>query len=166
MPPEMKSCPSTISTAIEYQRRAVDGLLKSSANAQCAMPNAQCPLPTKDQGPRTKDQGPRTKNQGLFRVEGMPDWFITERFDVRAKAPAGLSMEPFAEVRGQLLRSLLEDRFKLKARLVTKETAAMVITLARADERPAQEQLGLRIRTGRAPVEVLVIESVDRPTDN
>ena len=65
----------------------------------------------------------------------MPDWFTTERFDVRAKAPAGLSMEPFAEVRGELLRSLLEDRFKRKARLVTKEMAAMVITLARADGR-------------------------------
>jgi len=38
----------------------------------------------------------------LFRVEGMPDWFTTERFDVRAKAPAGLSIEPLAEVRGQL----------------------------------------------------------------
>jgi uncharacterized protein (TIGR03435 family) len=212
----------------------------------------------------------------LFRVEGMPDWFTTERFDVTAKAPAGLSMEPFAEVRSQLLRSLLEDRFKLKARLVTKEMPAMVITLARDDgrlgpqfrksavdcgaaiaaargrgagpvgprepvcalgggsggpicgravtmaqitlglsgvyqrpvvdmtgldgrfdfdlsftpdnpggpgvafgstcaaqrgDRPAfstalQEQLGLRIRAGRAPVEVLVIDSVERPAEN
>jgi uncharacterized protein (TIGR03435 family) len=25
----------------------------------------------------------------LFRVEGMPDWFTSERFDVTAKAPAG-----------------------------------------------------------------------------
>ena len=69
----------------------------------------------------------------LFRVEGMPDWFTTERFDVRAKAPAGLSIEPLAEVRGQLLRSLLEDRFKLKARLLTKESPAMIVTLARQD---------------------------------
>ena len=57
----------------------------------------------------------------LFRVEGMPDWFSSERFDVTAKAPAGLSMEPFAVVRGQLLRSLLEDRFKLKAHRETRE---------------------------------------------
>ena len=56
----------------------------------------------------------------LFRVEGMPAWFTTERFDVSAKAPAGLSMEPLGAVRGQLLRSLLEDRFNLKARLVRK----------------------------------------------
>src|SRR5687768_18576658 len=31
----------------------------------------------------------------LFQVEGMPDWFTTERFDVSAKAPAGLVAEPF-----------------------------------------------------------------------
>jgi uncharacterized protein (TIGR03435 family) len=214
----------------------------------------------------------------LFRVEGMPDWFSTERFDVSGVAPAGLKMEPFAEVRSQLLQSLLVDRFKLKARLVTKEVPAMIVSLARADgrlgprlrrssvecqtavaggargrgesppptprepvcglggssagpicgravtmtqltdglggvyQRPVvdmtglegrfdldvsftpdnpggpgvsfgavcnssnadaptlstalQEQLGLRIRSGRAPVEVLVIDSVERPTDN
>jgi uncharacterized protein (TIGR03435 family) len=71
----------------------------------------------------------------LFRVEGMPDWFTTERFDVTAKAPAGLSVEPVAEVRLQLLRSLLEDRFRLKARLVTKAMPAMILTLARDDGR-------------------------------
>ena len=211
----------------------------------------------------------------LFRVEGMPDW-VTERFDVRAKAPAGLSMEPSAGVRTRLLRSLLEDRFNLKARFVTKEMPAMLVTLAREDghlgpqfrtsnvdceaaiaaargrssgpvtprepvcalggssaspicgravtmaqltlglsgvyqrpvvdmtgltgrfdfdlaftpdnpggpgvafgaicsgqsgDRPAlstamQEQLGLRIRSGRAPVEVLVIDSIERPKEN
>src|SRR5688500_6478373 len=71
----------------------------------------------------------------LFRVEGMPDWFTTERFDVVAKAPAGLSVEPLAVVRGQLLRSLLEDRFTLKARLVTKAMPAMLLSMARDDGR-------------------------------
>src|SRR5687768_7930017 len=71
----------------------------------------------------------------LFRVEGMPDWFTTERFEVVAKAPAGLSVEPLAVVRGQLLRSLLEDRFTLKARLVTKAMPAMILSMARDDGR-------------------------------
>ena len=71
----------------------------------------------------------------LFQVQGMPDWFTTERFDVSAKAPAGMVTEPFVEVRGQLLRSLLEDRFKLKARLVTKPMPALILTLAREDGR-------------------------------
>lgn len=75
----------------------------------------------------------------LYRVEGMPDWFTTERFDINAKAPAGLAAD--ADVRAQLLRGLLEDRFKLKARLVTKETPGMVLTLVRGDGR-----LGSRLR--------------------
>ena len=71
----------------------------------------------------------------LFQVQGMPDWFTTERFDVSAKAPAGLVMEPLVDVRTRLLQSLLEDRFKLKARLVTREVPAMILTLARDDGR-------------------------------
>ena len=71
----------------------------------------------------------------LFRVEGMPEWFTSERWDFSAKAPAGVKMEPLADVRSELLKSLLEDRFKLKARLVTKDMPAMVLTLARGDGR-------------------------------
>lgn len=87
----------------------------------------------------------------LFRVEGMPDWFTTERFDVSAKAPAGLSMEPFGAVRGQLLRSLLEDRFNLKAHLVTKEVPAMILTRARDDGR-----LGPRLHKSPVDCELAV----------
>lgn len=69
----------------------------------------------------------------LYRVEGMPDWFSSERFDISAKAPAGLNAD--ADMRAQLLRSLLEDRFKLKARMVTREVPGMVLTMRRADGR-------------------------------
>jgi uncharacterized protein (TIGR03435 family) len=54
-------------------------------------------------------------------------------------------------VRGPLLRSLLEDRFKLKARLVTKEMPAMIITLARDDGR-----LGLRLRRSDVDCEAAI----------
>ena len=93
----------------------------------------------------------------LFLVEGMPDWFATERFDVSAKAPAGLSMEPLDQVRGRLLRSLLEDRFHLKARLVTKEMPAMILTLARADGR-----LGPRMRASNVDCEAAIAEARGR----
>jgi uncharacterized protein (TIGR03435 family) len=85
----------------------------------------------------------------LYLVEGMPDWFTTERYDVTAKAPAGLSMEPFAEVRGRLLRSLLEDRFKLKARRVTKEMPALMLGFARDDHR-----LGAKLRASNVDCDV------------
>jgi uncharacterized protein (TIGR03435 family) len=81
----------------------------------------------------------------LYRVEGMPDWFTSERYDITAKAPAGLSMEPFDAVRGRLLRSLLEDRFRLKAQMVTKEVPAMILAFARDDRR-----LGTKIRRSNA----------------
>ncbi len=87
----------------------------------------------------------------LFRVEGMPDWFTSERFDVSAKAPAGLKMEPFAEVRGKLLRGLLEDRFKLKARLTNKEMPAMIVSLARSDGR-----LGPQLRASSVDCEAVL----------
>ena len=77
----------------------------------------------------------------LYRFEGMPDWFTSERFDITGKAPAGLVVEPLAEVRAQLLRSMFEDRFKVKARLVTRDVQGMVVTLAHADGR-----LGPRLR--------------------
>jgi uncharacterized protein (TIGR03435 family) len=71
----------------------------------------------------------------LYLVEGMPEWFTSERYDVTAKAPAGLNMEPFGEVRGRLLRSLLEDRFTLKARFVTKEMLTLMLGFSRDDHR-------------------------------
>jgi uncharacterized protein (TIGR03435 family) len=77
----------------------------------------------------------------LYRFEGMPDWFTSERFDITGKAPVGLVMEPLLDVRAQLLRGMFEERFRIKARLVTKNVQGMVVTLARSDGR-----LGPRLR--------------------
>jgi uncharacterized protein (TIGR03435 family) len=81
----------------------------------------------------------------LFRVENMPDWFTSERYDITAKAPDGLSRESSATVRGRLLRSLLEERFAMKARMVTKEVPAMLLGFARDDHR-----LGTKLRRSNA----------------
>lgn len=70
----------------------------------------------------------------LHRVEGMPDWFTSERWDVTGKAPAGL-VNVTPDQRTEMLRGLLEDRFALKTRMVTKDMPGMVITLARSDGR-------------------------------
>jgi uncharacterized protein (TIGR03435 family) len=73
----------------------------------------------------------------------MPAWFMTERFDISAKAPAGLTAD--ADMRARLLRGLLEDRFTLRTRMVSREAAGMVLTMARADAR-----LGQRLRKSNA----------------
>ena len=179
-----------------------------------------------------------------FLVVGGPDWAATERFDLTAKSSSP-TITP-NEMRA-MLRTALEDRFKLRARMVTQERPIYTLVRARADrapgprlvstpgpcdpsdprrvcgfsftgsrlssravtvarlaaelrgivERPVvdatgleglyeitlewspdqqgdgpslftalQEQLGLRLESGRGPVEVLVIDSAERPMEN
>jgi uncharacterized protein (TIGR03435 family) len=63
---------------------------------------------------------------------GLPDWFETDRWDIQAKAPDGVTTQP------QMLamaRQLLADRFGLSARRETREVPAYALTLAHADGR-------------------------------
>ena len=58
-----------------------------------------------------------------------------------------------------MMRALLVERFRLKAHFETREKTIYVMTFAREDK-----QLGLKLEPLRRPVEILVVESVDRPT--
>jgi uncharacterized protein (TIGR03435 family) len=178
-----------------------------------------------------------------FRLEGAPAWTREERFVIAAKADRPISDEE----RRMMLRTLLAERFRLKARFESRERTIYVMTVLRADKqlgsglkprpecatekcpsggsgrqdaiqmravtltqladgmlssvrgelirdetgvaglfdvemswrpetstdpddaRPSfftamQEQLGLKLEPMRRPVEVLVVESIDRPT--
>lgn len=64
-----------------------------------------------------------------LRIEGAPDWIVTERFDVVAKYPA----EAPARTVNLMLRELLRDRFKLAAHLETREVPIYALAMARAD---------------------------------
>jgi uncharacterized protein (TIGR03435 family) len=57
------------------------------------------------------------------KILGGPDWLETDRFDVIAKAPAGVGKESL----NSMLRSLLADRFKLVAHSDTKPVLAYVL---------------------------------------
>ena len=179
----------------------------------------------------------------FFRVVGVPAWTRDAHFDIAAKAAGPISDEQ----RRLMLRSLLVERFHLKAHFEMREHTVYVMTLARADKslgpglkprpecdaspcesggtgrqdsivirnvtlsqfasgmlsnvrrelvfdetgvpgrfdvelswrpetstdtddvRPAlvtaiQEQLGLKLEPQRRPIEMLVIESIDRPS--
>jgi uncharacterized protein (TIGR03435 family) len=60
-------------------------------------------------------------------IEGAPDWFFREGFDVNAKY-AG---QPTPEQTRAAWRAVFGDRFKLKARIDTREVPAFAVVLAR-----------------------------------
>ena len=64
-----------------------------------------------------------------FRVVGGPAWIEIDRFDVEATAGAAVSSE---QIRA-MARTLLEDRFRLKAHTETRELPIYVLSFARRD---------------------------------
>ena len=124
----------------------------------------------------------------IEQIEGAPAWLTDEHFDVTAKAFAPFSPSNQWQ---EMLRTLLEERFKLRARREPKEAAGFVVVMARSDtpqnflgqsfdrERfptidpagPAlgtafEEQLGLKLQPRRVPRDTIVIEHIERPSPN
>lgn len=72
---------------------------------------------------------------GSTRLSPLPNWTLTEKFDIEAKAranaiPPGL---PYREVRArnqQMMRELLADRFKLWMRIENKSMPVYVLSVA------------------------------------
>lgn len=64
---------------------------------------------------------------GLDRIEGAPDWFSREGYDVNAV----VSGRPTPEQSRELWRAVFAERFKLKAHYETREVPAYDVVLAR-----------------------------------
>jgi uncharacterized protein (TIGR03435 family) len=64
-----------------------------------------------------------------FRLVGAPRWTHEERFDIQAKASRSITDDE----RRQMLRSLLVERFQLKAHFESREQTVYLMTPARAD---------------------------------
>ena len=65
-----------------------------------------------------------------FRIVGVPQWVQRDRFDITARPPDGASPNPLA-----MLRTLLEDRFKLRVHRESGEQPAYALLIARTDGR-------------------------------
>src|SRR6516165_916633 len=63
------------------------------------------------------------------KVIGIPDWTITERFDINARAAGPIT----ADERRLMMQALLADRFKLVARKEKRELTILALMLNRAD---------------------------------
>lgn len=78
-------------------------------------------------------------NASLFRPEeqivGGPGWIDSDRFDIEAKAAAEFVPDPDGVTRQHLamLRTLLEDRFQVKARMEKRELPIYALVLAKKD---------------------------------
>ena len=65
-----------------------------------------------------------------FQIVGGPNWLATDRFDIVAKAPDGITGPD--QIR-PMVRALLADRFKLVAHNETREMPIFSLVVARAD---------------------------------
>jgi uncharacterized protein (TIGR03435 family) len=63
------------------------------------------------------------------KLSGVPDWAVTERFDIAARAAGPVTQEE----RRMMLQALLADRFKLVARREMREVSILALMLARND---------------------------------
>jgi bla regulator protein blaR1 len=65
-------------------------------------------------------------------VANQPDWFNSERYDIRGKAPDGVEVFPNM---APLLRSLLQDRFGLQTHTEQRDLPTYDLVMARSDGR-------------------------------
>jgi len=72
-----------------------------------------------------------TWNLQNFQIVGGADWINNDRWDITAKAPEGVPIQP-AQVM-QMMRGLLADRFKLVVHNETRDMPVYALVLARAD---------------------------------
>jgi len=80
-------------------------------------------------------------------IEGGPGWVYSERFTINARA-AG---DPGPSVtRGRMLQALLEERFNLKVRRVSKEVPVYALTIAKGGPKlePFQEGSCIELKPG------------------
>src|SRR5262245_42640716 len=62
-----------------------------------------------------------------FQVSGGPDWFASEKYDIEAKAEGNATPR---QMTGPLLQLLLEQRFKLSVRRITRELPVYFLTVS------------------------------------
>jgi uncharacterized protein (TIGR03435 family) len=66
-------------------------------------------------------------------IIGVPEWAQSERYDVVARVPPGIALS--AAVQQEMMRGLLEERFKLATHKETRELPVYALVTARGDGR-------------------------------
>lgn len=95
-----------------------------------------------------------------IRILNGPDWIGSERYDINAKATTEFIPSPDGPSRDLLLmiRSLLEERFKLRAHRETRELPVYELVVARTDRR-----LGPEMRKPAADCDAAIAAGIPPP---
>jgi uncharacterized protein (TIGR03435 family) len=103
-----------------------------------------------------------------FQLTGGPDWMQSERYDIQAKAPDGAVVT--GNTMNVMLQTMLADRFKLKVRRETRESAVYELVFARGDRRLGEKlrqtdadcvaRLGDGTRLAAAPAQIGPLDAI------
>jgi uncharacterized protein (TIGR03435 family) len=95
------------------------------------------------------------------KLTGVPDWAVTERYDINARAAGPVTPEE----RRLMLQALLADRLKLVARLEKREVAVLALMLARNDGKLGKNLVESKgcIAPGKAAAEGAAPTGAEKP---
>jgi len=115
----------------QLARRTADSYIATNMTARLLLMTTYAP------------DGIRRMNQ----IDNGPAWIDAMRFDITAKMPRG----SLPRQTGEMLRSLLEDRFKLVAHFETKPLPAYALVMSRQDGRPGSSMRPTQTDCAAAP---------------
>jgi uncharacterized protein (TIGR03435 family) len=85
-----------------------------------------------------------------------PDWLSSERFDISAKIPDGVSQENIIDKRREMLQTLLEDRFKFKYHKETRELPVYALVVTKSGSKLTAAPVDADATAPGKPVDVTV----------
>jgi uncharacterized protein (TIGR03435 family) len=88
----------------------------------------------------------------------VPDWVKLTKYDIEARAQG----DPDEEDMRMMMRALLADRFKLKMHSETQQA----VVLNTVSAKPGKMRLALKLVPDREPMEIYVLDHVERPSEN
>jgi uncharacterized protein (TIGR03435 family) len=96
-----------------------------------------------------------------FQLSSGPAWISSDRFDLLAKMPSGLTQDEIADQLPRMLSGLLADRFKLTTHTESREGPIYALVAARSDEK-----LGPQMRRATTDCEPFAGDSTLKEKDS